>query len=59
MDITIDPAVQSTFTQLGAYCVGRYPRSIIRYLNRRNNGLLVSNNYKYSSGRNEYIYFYF
>ena len=25
MDITIDPAVQSTFTQLGSYCVGDAP----------------------------------
>ncbi len=41
MDITIDPAIQSTFTQLGAYCVGRYPWGIIRDLIRGNNGLLV------------------
>ena len=25
MDITIDPAIQSTFAQLGAYCVGDTP----------------------------------
>ena len=25
MDITIDPAIQSTFTQLGSYCVGDTP----------------------------------
>ncbi len=29
MDITIDPAIQSTFTQLGAYCVGDTPGALL------------------------------
>ncbi|MDC1202972.1 gliding motility-associated C-terminal domain-containing protein, partial [Crocinitomicaceae bacterium] len=29
MDITIDPAIQSTFTQLGTYCVGDTPGALL------------------------------
>ena len=29
MDITIDPAIQSTFAQLGAYCVGDTPDALL------------------------------
>ena len=29
MDITIDPAIQSTFVQLGAYCVGDTPDALL------------------------------
>ena len=59
MDITIDPAVQSTFTQLGTYCEGDTPGALLGTSIEGITGSWSANNYKYSSGRNECIYFYF